>query len=180
MLHKKRGRKTIMESIWRWIIDNWAAVIFIPLLFCYVIPYLWNNYILVIDISPKTKNIICSNNQFRKETFYVYLTNNSSNPIYDINVTSYHPKEVDVSIYPEEGRMETVPVGNMNMGTSFSLHGYDLKNVGFSQTVINNLAPKETIKLNVEINKKDYYDNFTFKTEAKFNSKTPKPILSNR
>ena len=173
-----------MELFWRWIIDNWISIvvgmIVIPWLVFNLIPYWWNNYISSINISPKTKNIICSSSQFRKETFYIYLTNKSSNPIYDINVTSHYPREVDVSIHPEQGRPEMVPLGNINMGTSFSIHGYDLKNVGFSQTVINNLAPKETIKLSVEINKKNYYNNFTLKTEAKFNSKTPKPILSNR
>ena len=173
-----------MESIWRWIIDNRISIVIgiivIPWLVFYGIPYLWNNYILVINISPKTKNIICSNSQFRKETFYVYLTNNSSNPIYDINVISHHPREVDVSIYPEKGHPETVPLGNINMGTSFSIHGYDLKNVGFSQTVINNLAPKETVKLKVEVNEKDYLNNFELRTEVTSWSKTPKPIFTTR
>lgn len=172
-----------MGLIWGWITDNWISVfitsVIIPVLFI-LISYVWYNHISVLKITPEVKYISCSNKSYRRETFYVYLTNNSSNPIYDINVISHHPREVDVSIYPDKGHSETIPFGNINMGTSFSIHGYDLKNVGFSQTVINNLAPKETIKLSVEINKKDYYNNFTLKTEAKFNSKTPKPILTTR
>ena len=184
MSRKKQERKTAMESIWKWIIENWVStaigVVVIPWLVFYVLPNCWNNNISVIKISPKTKNIICDNRQYRKETFYVYLSNNSSNPIYDINVISHHPKEVGVTIFPEKGRPESVPFGSMNVGTTFAISGYDTKNLGFTQTVINNLAPKETIKLSVEIDKKDYYNNFELRTEAKFNSKTPKPIFSSK
>ena len=181
MSHKKREKKNM--GLIEWIIENWFSVlitcIVIPLLFI-LVNYLWYNYISVLKIAPKVKDINCTSGSYRKEIFYVYLTNNSSNPIYDVNVTAYYPKEVNVSVHPEKGQTEMIPIGNLSMGTSFSIIGYDNKNLGFSQTIINNLAPKEIVKFKVEVDKKDYYNNFKLTTKATFNSKTPKPILSSR
>jgi hypothetical protein len=172
-----------MEFILKWIIENWFSVtitaIVIPCLI-FFFRYLWNNHIFVVKISPKTKEIICDSSQYRKETFYVYLANNGSRPIYEIHVISHHPKEVSVTLYPDKERTESVKLGSVSIGTAFVLVGYDEKNLGLTDTVINNLAPHETIKLSVEIDKKNYYKNFELRTEAKFNSKIPKPILSSK
>src|SRR3989338_781219 len=96
----KRGSNMILILI-EWIKDNWPSLLIASLLIP-LIPYLWNNYFSVIKISPVTKMINCQSPSYRKESYYVYLTNKSSNPIYDINVLTTYPKEVEVSIMPEE------------------------------------------------------------------------------
>ncbi len=179
MLHKKRKRETVMGLIGKWFIENWLSIliggILIQWLAFNVIPNWWNNNVSVIEISPKTKNIVCSSSQFRKETFYIYLTNKSSKPIYDINVIAHHPEEVVVDLCLEEEHPEAVSVGNISVGTAFSIYQSTV-----TQTVINNLAPGETVKLKVEVNMKDYLNNFELKTEVKSFSKTPKPIFTTR
>jgi hypothetical protein len=142
-----------------WTKDNWLSILvtclLIPLLF-FSIKYLWNNYFYVIKISPVEKKINCNSESYRKEFYYVYLTNKSSNPIYDITVLTTHPKEVEVSIMPEE--QETLPLGNYRVGTSFVIQGYNQnKDIGAPHTFINNLGTNETKKLKVEIDKKNYY-----------------------
>jgi len=166
-----------------WTKDNLISILItcflIPFLF-FFIKYLWNNYFSVIKISPAVKKINCNSESYRKEYYYVYLTNKSSNPIYDINVLTTHPKEIEVSIAPEE--QETQPLGNYRVGTSFIIHfdSNQNKNVSGQQTVINNLAANKTVKLKVEMDKKNYYKDFKLKLKATFRSRTPKPILSSR
>ncbi len=159
-----------------WIKDNWLTVLittfFLPFLF-FLISNCWNNYLSVIKISPSEKRINCNSKSYRKESYYVYLTNKSSNPIYDINVVAMHPKEVEISIMPEEQELESA--GNCKIGTAFIIH-FD----SGQQTVINNLSAKETKKLKIEIDKRDYYKDFKLKLKATFNSRTPKPILKSR
>jgi hypothetical protein len=140
--------------------------------------YVWNNYIYPIEISPATKKINCGSSSWRKESYYVYLKNKSSGPIYDINVVARHPKEVDVRIMPEE--QETQSLGSFGVGTSFIIHGVSQdKGTGIQETIINNLGINETKKLKVEIDKNNYYKDFELKLRAKFHSRKPKPILSN-
>ncbi len=77
---------------------------------------------------------------------------------------------------PEE--QETQPLGNLRVGTSFIISGYNQKNgAGVQETIINNLGANETKKLEVEIDKKNYYKDFKLKLKAMFCSRTPKPIL---
>ncbi|MDD2680276.1 MAG: hypothetical protein PHO03_05730 [Candidatus Omnitrophica bacterium] len=167
-----------MRLIWQWLVDNWPSLlvgsIIIPALFI-LISYFWHNYVSVLKITPEVKNINCSNTSWRKETFYVYLTNNSSNPIYDINVIAHHPEEVDVNLYLEEEHQEAVAVGKISVGTAYSIHQSKV-----TQTYINNIAPKKTVKLKVEVNTKSYLNNFELRTKVKSFSKTPKPIFTVR
>jgi len=168
-----------MLILFDWTKDNWPSILvaslLIPCLFIFI-KYLWNNYFFIIKISPGAKIINCQSPSYRKESYYVYLTNKSSNPIYDINVVATYPKEVEVSIMPEE--QETQPLGNLRVGTSFIISGYNQKDgAGVQETIINNLGANETKKLKVEIDKKNYYKDFKLKLKATFRSRTPKPIL---
>jgi hypothetical protein len=168
-----------MTLIYEWIQNNWRPIlvtsILIPFLF-FLIKYFWNNYFFVVTISPSVKKISCNSKSYRKESYYVYLTNNSSSSIYDINIWATHPKEIEVNISPEGRKSESQSLGNIIMDSS----AFKIFSVGGTQTVINNLAPKETIKLQVEINEKNYYGSFKLKLKAKVNSKSPKPVISAR
>ncbi|MDO8489104.1 MAG: hypothetical protein Q7S42_03225 [Candidatus Omnitrophota bacterium] len=165
-----------------WIKSNWLSVlitcIFIPFL-GFLIKYYWNNYISVIKISPSIKKINCSSASFRKESYYVYLTNRSQNPIYDIHVLVTHPKEVQVRVTPEEE--ENQLLGSFKVGTSFIIHfdSVENKNTSGQQTVINNLGANRTAKLKVEIDKDNCFKNFKLKLRVSYNSREPKPILCN-
>ena len=175
-----------MKLILKWIIDNRSVILVtsfaIPFLF-FLGRYLWYNHISVIKILPRAKKINCNSELYRKEACYFYLVNNSSNPIYDINILATHPKAVEVNIYPEGRKPEMQTLGKIAMDSSaFQIHFNSIKNKNVSgvQTVINNLAPKETVKLKVEIDKKDCYKSFKLKLKVTFNSKSPKPVLLNR
>ena len=176
----KRGSNMILILI-EWTKDNWPSILIASLIIPFLIfsiKYLWNNRFFVIKISPAVKNINCNSESYRKESYYVYLTNQSSNPIYDINVVTTYPKEVEVSIMPEE--QETQPLGNFKVGTSFIISGYTKdKGVGVQETIINNLGVNETKKLQVKVDKKNYYKDFKLRLKATFRSRIPKPILSN-
>lgn len=168
-----------MRLIFEWIKDNWRVILVtsfaIPFLFI-LGRYIWYNRIFVVKILPRVKEINCNSELYRKETCYFYLTNRSSSPIYDISIVATHPKEVEVIIYPVGRKPEIQSLGNYTIdGAAFQIMG-----IGGVQTVINNLAPKETVKLKVEIGKKDYYKSFKLKLKASFRSKAPKPILSTR
>ena len=164
--------------IYEWIKNNRIPLvtsILIPLLF-FLIKYFWNNYFFVITILPSVKKINCNSKSYRKETYYVYLTNNSSSSVYDINILATYPKEIEIDISPEGRRAESQPLGNIIMDSS----AFQIFSVGGTQTIINNLASRETIKLRVEINEKNYYGSFKLKLKAKVNSRSPKPVLSTR
>lgn len=184
MKKRNKGVKKIKNMgaiLIEWTINNWpsllVASLFVPLLF-FGIKYFCNNYLFVIKISPVTKQIICNSESWRKESYYVYLTNRSSNPIYDINVVAAYPKEVEVTIMPEEQEMRSL--GKPKIGTTFVISGTDQdKGEGTQETIINNLGANETKKLIVEINKKNYLKDFKLRLKAIFHSRTPKPILSN-
>jgi len=64
---------------------------------------------------------------------------------------------------------------------AFVIHSNSVKDKKISgvQTVINNIGSKESIKIKVEIDKKNYFKDFKLKITATFNSKSPKPILHN-
>lgn len=168
-----------MKLIFGWIKNNWIPIlvtsIALPSLF-FLIKYFWNNFLFVVTILPNVKKINCSSKPYRKENYYVYLTNNSSSPIYDINILATHPKEIEVNIYPEGRKPELQSLGNITMDSS----AFQIHSVGGIQTVINNLAPRETIKLKVEIDKKNYFKGFKLRLKATFNSKSPKPVLRNQ
>jgi len=174
-----------IKMIYSWVAENWISIlisgIIIPILWK-AAPYFWNEFFATIKISPRLKRINCGNKLYRKENFYVYLLNKSSNPIYDINLSVFHPKGVEVRAYPEGKTPEEQKLGNHIIvdSSSFQLHFNSAKNKNESgvQTVINNLAPKETVKIRIEIDKKDYYKSFKLKLKAKFNSRIPKPNLS--
>ena len=176
----------IIHEIWGWVKDNWVPILvtslLIPILF-YVIPYFWDNYFFVATISPAKKKIFCGSDSFRKESYYVYLTNNSSKPIYNINVWAIYPKGIEVNIHPEGREPEWQSSGNLKLDSTaiqITFIPDRNKNTTGTQTVINNLGAKETIKLKVEIEKTTYYKTFNLKLKTKFNSRSPEPILSTR
>lgn len=136
-----------------------------------------------IQIKPKRKILTCSENgENWNEEFFVYLTNNTNNTYYDINIGSEFPNSVDVSILPENsGEFSTIRAkgGEISMGTDFMLSGLNKeKGTKIVQTVINNIGPNEKKKIKVVVDKKDYNKNFRLEFKVGGFGKGPKPIFN--
>lgn len=136
-----------------------------------------------LSVKPKRKDIHCSTdgNNWNEE-FYIYLTNNTSNTYYDINVVSEYPNSIEVNIFPEDNNefsaLESTQ-GQVFVGSGFVLCG-EIKEhkTKIVQSVINNIGPNEKKKLKVIVNKKDDNKNCCLEFKVGGFNKNPKPLLS--
>jgi len=136
-----------------------------------------------IQIKPKQKDLLFSaNGDNWNEEFFVYLTNNTNNTYYDVNIISEFPNSVDVDILPENSD-EFSAIGSKGgggfVGADFMLAGENReKGTKVIQTVINNIGPNEKKKIKVVVNKKSYSKNFRLEFKVGDFKKIPKSILN--
>ena len=156
---------------------NGIAIALVATALIYGWEYSKNEFFSVLTIKPNTITVNCSGKTvFSKEILYLYLTNNSSEPIYGIQIDSTYPKGMKVDLSPEKNEM--IGVGPYNIGTTSSVIGYNDKG-GFTLALINNLAPKETTKVKLEVDKSSCTNNFVIELKPKFTNKTNSPIYHN-
>ena len=136
-----------------------------------------------LQIKPKQKDILFSKDGDNwSENFFVYLTNNTNNTYYDINIISEFPNSIDIDILPENSDEFSV-IGSKNgkifIGSDFMLAGENKeKRTKIVQTVINNVGPNEKKKIKVVVNKKDYNKNFRLEFKVGGFNKISKSILN--
>ena len=136
-----------------------------------------------LQIKPKQKDILFSEDGDNwSESFFVYLTNNTNNTYYDINIISEFPNSIDIDILPENSD-EFSAIGSKDgkifIGSAFMLAGeIKEKRAKIVQTVINNIGPNEKKKIKVVVNKKDYNKNFRLEFKVGGFNKVPKSILN--
>ena len=136
-----------------------------------------------LQITPKQKDILFSEDGDNwSEIFFVYLTNNTNNTYYDINIISEFPNSIDIDILPENSDEFSViesKDGKIFIGSDFMLAGENKeKRAKIVQTVINNIGPNEKKKIRVVVNKKDYKKNFRVEFKVDGFNKISKSILS--
>lgn len=136
-----------------------------------------------LQIKPKQKDILFSEDgDSWSEIFFVYLTNNTNNTYYDINIISEFPNSIDIDILPENSDEFSVigsKDGKIFIGSDFMLAGENKeKRTKIVQTVINNIGPNEKKKIKVVVNKKDYNKNFRLEFKVGGFNKISKSILN--
>lgn len=136
-----------------------------------------------LQIKPKKKDILFSEDGDNwSEIFFVYLTNNTNNTYYDINIISEFPNSINIDILPENpdefSGIESKD-GKIFIGSDFMLAGENKeKRAKIVQTVINNIGPNEKKKIRVVVNKKDYSKNFRLEFKVGGFNKNSKSILN--
>ena len=136
-----------------------------------------------LQIKPKQKDILFSKDGDNwSEKIFVYLTNNTNNTYYDINIISEFPNSIDIDILPENSDEFSVigsKGGKIFIGSDFMLAGENKeKRTKIVQTVINNIGPNKKKKIKIVVNKKDYNENFRLEFKVGGFNKIPKSILN--
>jgi hypothetical protein len=134
-----------------------------------------------LEIKPKGKKIFASENGNNwNEEFFIYLINHSKSPYYNIYIISEFPKGLNISILPEKSDIVSLGAreSGISMGVDFMLSLEDKeRNIGITQTVMNNIGPNETKKVKISIKKNDYKKGFDIRFVLGKFSNLPKPIM---
>ena len=133
-----------------------------------------------LEIKPSKKEVILPSDNWN-EDFFTYLVNHTNNTYYGVQIAIEFPKNIDVSIIPEEKDFSLLGAKNKGflVGNNFSI-GLENENKGITQAIINNIGPEEKLSIKIVVNKK-YNDSSVDSILLNFKidkySKEPKSIL---